>query len=63
MNNCVETQKMIDEVWEYLVESQIVSEEALQLITGINGYSMKTLNEVIYCLTGYRNIEQLLESE
>lgn len=49
----------LDEIWDYLVENDIVTEETLILITNINGYSEKTLNEVIFARTGYRCIEQL----
>ncbi len=53
----------IDEVYNYLIETNIVSDEALNLITNINGYSIDTLNDVIYCTTGYRDIEQYLQYE
>jgi len=49
----------INEVWDYIIDSGIATEETLQVITNINGYSEETLNDVIYCVTGYRNIEQL----
>lgn len=53
----------INEIYNYLIETNIVSEEALNLVTNINGYNVDTLNDVIYCLTGYRDIEQYLECE
>jgi len=48
-----------NEIYEYIIDNKFASEEALDLITNINGYSVETLNDVIYALTGYRNIEQL----
>ncbi len=49
----------INEVWNYIIDNGIATEETLQVITNINGYSEETLNDVIYCVTGYRSIEQL----
>ena len=46
-------------VWEALVNMEVATEEELQLVTSINGYSLDTLNDVIYVRTGYHNIEQL----
>jgi hypothetical protein len=50
-----------EQVWDYLVESQIATEEELKLVTCINGYSIESLESVIYARTGYRSIEQLLD--
>jgi uncharacterized membrane protein YuzA (DUF378 family) len=47
------------EIYDYIINNGIASEEALDLITNINGYSVDTLNDVIYALTGYRSMEQL----
>jgi hypothetical protein len=47
------------EIWDYIIDNSIASEEALTLITNINGYSVDTLNDVIYAMTGYRSMEQL----
>ena len=49
----------INSVYEALIEEYGVSEEALQLITNINGYSIDTLNDVIYAVFGYRSLEQM----
>jgi hypothetical protein len=48
-----------NEIYAYIIDNGIASEEALDLITNINGYSVDTLNDVIYALTGYRSMEQL----
>lgn len=53
----------ISTIWDYLAENLIATEEELQLITSINGFSEDTLNDVIYARTGYRSFEQLQESE
>lgn len=51
----------LEEYYDYLIDTNIVSEEALQLITNINGYNENTLDDVLYCTTGYRDLEQYLE--
>lgn len=47
------------EIWDYIIENDIATEEELRLVTNINGYSKNTLNDVIYSRTGYQDIEQL----
>ena len=55
--------KEVNKAWDILVNEFGVNEDTLLLIANINGYSMKTLNEVIYAIFGYRSLEQLLEEE
>jgi len=52
----------IDEYWGLLIEYGIATEDELQLITSINGYTGKTLNDVLYTRTGYRSWEQYCEA-
>jgi hypothetical protein len=49
----------IEEVWDYLTECGIATEEELRLVTSINGHNIESLESVIYCRTGYRSLEQL----
>lgn len=51
----------INNLWDYLVNNSIATQEELELVTSINGYSVDTLNDVIYARTGYHNLEQLQE--
>lgn len=51
---------MIERYWNYL-EMIGVSEQTLQLITDINGYSEKTMAQILYAHTGYNSFEQLDE--
>lgn len=51
------------EIYDYLLEMGIASEEELDIVTGINGFSEETLNSVIYYKTAYQDIEQYLECE
>jgi len=50
-----------EQIWNYIVEYNIATEEELQLITQINGYNENSLNDVIYARTGYNDIAQLME--
>ena len=47
----------INNLWDYLVNNSIATQEELELITSINGYSVDTLNDVIYARTGYHDLE------
>lgn len=51
------------EYYNYLIDRHIVSGGALQLITDINGYNEQTLDDVLYCQTGYRDIKSYLYYE
>ena len=53
----------IAEIWDYLIENEIATEEELKLVTCINGYNETSLNDVLYARTAYRDIEQLQECE
>ena len=53
----------VTELYNKILDYNIVSEETLRIITDINGYSIETLNDVIYAATGYRSIEQYEDYE
>lgn len=46
------------EMWDWLLAMEIATIEELKLITGINGFTIETLNDVLYYRTGYRDREQ-----
>ena len=50
----------INDIWEELVSQELFTEEELQLITNINGYSIGTLNDATYARFGYRSVEDIL---
>ena len=52
----------ITEAWDTL-EGLGVSEQTLQLITSINGYTIDTLEDVLYAHTGYRSFDQLEDED
>ena len=47
-----------DEIWDTLIDLG-VCEQTLQIVTDINGYSKKTLLDILYAHTGLRNFEQM----
>jgi hypothetical protein len=47
-----------EEMWDELIRRG-VSEQTLQIVTSINGYSRETLEDVLYAHTGYRSFDQL----
>ena len=51
-----------DDVWDFIRDYEIATEDELSLVTSINGLNISTLNDVLYVRTGYRDIEQLIES-
>jgi hypothetical protein len=55
------TNEEVDEAWAYLVENGVATEEELQLVTDINGYSMQTLDDVVGARTEWHSVEQLKE--
>lgn len=50
-------------IYNFIVENGFASEETLNVVTAINGYSVETLNDVIYVTTGYHSMEQYIECE
>lgn len=53
--------KQITELWDYLIDNELASEDTLITITNINGYNLDTLEDVLYSVTGYRSLEQIQE--
>jgi len=47
-----------DLIWDYIIDEGIATEDTLQIVTCINGYDAKTLNDVLEVVTGY-SYEQL----
>ena len=55
--------KELIEIWDAIIEYGIATEKELQLVTDINGYNERTLNNVIFARTAYRDLEQFEECE
>lgn len=47
-----------DQLWDLIIEYGVASEETLQAVTGINGFTYESVCDVLYYFTGYRNLEQ-----
>ena len=45
-------------LWDFILENGICSEETLQVVTNINGYTEDAMMSVIFACTGNRNLEQ-----
>lgn len=52
-----------NDVYELLLDEEVVSREALDLVLDINGYNLDTLNDVLYAVTGYKDADQYLDYE
>ena len=48
-------------LYGYYVDSDMFTQEELDLITDINGWNVETFNDVLYERFGYRDLEQMLE--
>ena len=53
----------LNTLWTLLEVYGIATEDEIDLVTNINGYSEETLNDILYARTGYRDIEQYEEAE
>lgn len=47
-----------DDAWDKLIRLG-VSEQTLQIVTSINGFTMQTLEDVLYAHTGYNSFTQV----
>lgn len=52
----------LEETWDKIIELGIATEAELQLVTTLDGYSIDTLNNVVYVRTAYNNLNDYLES-
>lgn len=46
-----------DRAWDYLIESGIASEQTLQVAVKLDGYTLETLESVLFILTGERSFD------
>ena len=46
-----------------ILELGIATEEEIDLVTGINGYSISSMDDIVYARTGYADLEQYEEEE
>lgn len=48
----------VEMLYDLIIDSGIATEKEISLVTSINGYSVDTLNSILYSRTGYRNWAQ-----
>lgn len=53
----------MSELWDYMVECGIATNEEIGLATALCGRNIETLKSVLYIRTGCNSIEQLLDEE
>ena len=51
-----------DEMYKYMLDNSIVSEETLDIVTRINGEKTEILELVLYIKTGFQNLKQYAEN-
>ena len=55
--------KQIEKLWDLIVNYELATDSTLQLVTRLNGYTLETLEDVLYALTGYHSYDQFMENE
>lgn len=51
----------VDDEKNFLIERGIATEDEISLVTEINGYSIATLNDILYARTGYQDLDAYKE--
>lgn len=51
-------ENMKDLAWNYMLENNLATEEELQLVTDVAGYSMEVMHDILYSRTGYNYFGQ-----
>lgn len=52
-----------EEMWDFLLDYGIATDDEIQLVTSINGYNESSLEAILYTRTGYSNFDQYKEEE
>ena len=55
--------QQIEKLWDLIVNYELATDSTLRLVTRLNGYTLETMEDVLYALTGYRSYEQFMENE
>ena len=55
--------QQIEKLWDLIVNDELATVQSLQLVTRLNGYTLETMEDVLYALTGYHSYEQFMENE
>ena len=52
---------MNEKIWDLIVDLNIATDDEINLVSDINGYSEETLMDIIYARTGLRSLEQVFD--
>ena len=55
--------KDTEELYDYLIDYDIATEEEIGLVCSINGTNLESLESILYVRSGYRSLEQIKEME
>ena len=58
----MKTTIILEEAWDKLIDLG-VSEDTLITVTNINGYSLESLEDILYSEFGYHNFDQFEDEE
>ena len=50
--------EVTDLTYDWIVKSKIATEQEIRLVTSIIGYSLESLNDIIFARTGYQDMIQ-----
>jgi hypothetical protein len=53
----------VADVYDYLVANDLFTEDELNLVTKVSGWSVETLNKCIYVRYGMHDLEQLIDED
>ena len=59
MSNMKEMFTDVSDFWSELVDRGFFTEQELNLVTDINGYSVDTLSDCLYARYGYYTLDQM----
>ncbi len=63
-NNTQQKQEIdVNDIYDFIEDYAIATPEEIQLVTCISGWNKYSLNAIIYCRTGYHDMEQYKEAE
>lgn len=49
-----------NQIWDFIMDYGLATKEEIMLVVSINGYSVETLNSIIFSRSAYRDMEQFL---
>jgi len=55
--------QQIEKLWDLIVNYELATVQSLQLVTRLNGYTLETMEDTLYALTGYHSYDQFMDNE